>query len=109
MSSKSTKKGPSSSSTKPPTKKARNADEVIEILEGVNNNLEKLRETIGPLGFRKQLRDDIFGVDGFSARFLNSTFRVLMKYRSEAEIFVLSDEEGRKDILHDLRGHIGEL
>ncbi|KAF9603244.1 hypothetical protein IFM89_034577, partial [Coptis chinensis] len=47
MSSKSTKKRPSSSSTKPPPKKVRNTDE---------------------------LRDGVFGVEGFSVRFLNAVF-----------------------------------
>ncbi|KAF9610561.1 hypothetical protein IFM89_023261 [Coptis chinensis] len=109
MSSKSTKKRPSSSSTKPPPKKEQNTNEVIEILEGVKKNLEKLREIVDPLTFGKQLRDDIFGVEGFSVRFLNAVFQILMKDRSEAEIFILTDEEGRKDILHDFRGRIGEL
>ncbi|KAF9618424.1 hypothetical protein IFM89_001147 [Coptis chinensis] len=109
MSSKSTKKRPSSSSTKPPPKKVQNTDKAIEILEGVNKNLEKLREIVDPLTFGKQLRDGVFGVEGFSVRFLNAVFRILMKDHSETKIFILSDEEGRKDMLHDLRRRIGEL
>ncbi|PIA50406.1 hypothetical protein AQUCO_01300858v1 [Aquilegia coerulea] len=90
-------------------KRMRGVDEVKNMLEGVNEHLALLRETIDPLTFGKQLRQTIMRVKGFSHKYLNSAFKILMKNHVEAEIFLLTDEEGRVDVLNDLFVQNGDI
>ncbi|PIA46863.1 hypothetical protein AQUCO_01500419v1 [Aquilegia coerulea] len=73
-----------------------------DIFEGVYERLDKLTDTVYPFSFGKQLRQSVMEVQGFNERFLNAAFRYLMKDCTEAEIFVLTNEEGKRNILNDL-------
>ncbi|KAF5193556.1 hypothetical protein FRX31_016858 [Thalictrum thalictroides] len=72
------------------------------IFEGVNERLDKLIDVVNPFSFGKELRQSVMTVQGFNEKFLNWAFRYLMKDKVEAEIFVLTNEEGERDILNDL-------
>ncbi|KAL5711647.1 hypothetical protein ACHQM5_013911 [Ranunculus cassubicifolius] len=90
-------------------KRARYIDEVKTMFDGVNSNLEKLMESVDPLAFGRQLKDKVMKVDDFSTRYKNVAFKLLLKDKLESEVFILSDEEGRKEILEDLRSQIGDV
>ncbi|KAL5706901.1 hypothetical protein ACHQM5_025009 [Ranunculus cassubicifolius] len=90
-------------------KRARYIDEVKTMFDGVNSNLEKLMESVDPLAFGRQLKDKVMNVDDFSTRYKNVAFKLLLKDKLESEVFILSDEEGRKEILEDLRSQIGDV
>ncbi|PIA39905.1 hypothetical protein AQUCO_02600393v1 [Aquilegia coerulea] len=109
MSSASTKQMDFPSSKRQHNRKTPYMNEVNHMLEGVNTHLEKLSETVDPLSFGRQLHEKVMRVEGFSQKYMNAAFRLLMKDRLEAEIFILSNEDVRKDILKDLGGHIGNL
>ncbi|KAL5726091.1 hypothetical protein ACHQM5_009161 [Ranunculus cassubicifolius] len=79
------------------------------MFDGVNSNLEKLMESVDPLAFGRQLKDKVMNVDDFSTRYKNVAFKLLLKDKLESEVFILSDEEGRKEILEDLRSQIGDV
>lgn len=83
-------------------KKTRAVDEVKGMLQGVTDHLEKLRETVDPLSFGRTLREAVMGVVGFDQKSKNMAFKLLMKNRQDAEFFVLTDEEGRKDMFIDM-------
>ncbi|PIA43617.1 hypothetical protein AQUCO_01900188v1 [Aquilegia coerulea] len=103
MSFASTKKRHGSFVKRQHGKKARFMEDMMNgIFEGVYERLDKLTDTIHPFSFGKQLRQSVMEVQGFNERFFNAAFRYLMKDRTEAEIFVLTNEEGKKDTLNDL-------
>ncbi|KAL5700611.1 hypothetical protein ACHQM5_026036 [Ranunculus cassubicifolius] len=79
------------------------------MFDGVNSNLEKLMESVDPLAFGRQLKDKVMKVDDFSTRYKNVAFKLLLKDKLESEVFILSDEEGRKEILEDLCSQIGDV
>ncbi|PIA32842.1 hypothetical protein AQUCO_04300043v1 [Aquilegia coerulea] len=83
--------------------KARFMEDMMNgIFEGFYERLDKLTDTVHPFSFGKQLHQSVMEVQGFNERFLNMDFRYLMKDRTEAEIFVLTNEEGKRHILNDL-------
>ncbi|KAL5717989.1 hypothetical protein ACHQM5_010935 [Ranunculus cassubicifolius] len=77
------------------------------MFDGVNSNLEKLMESVDPLAFGRQLKEKVMNVEGFSTKYQNVAFKLLLKDKLESEVFILSDEEGRKEILEELRSQIG--
>ncbi|KAL5710312.1 hypothetical protein ACHQM5_020892 [Ranunculus cassubicifolius] len=71
--------------------------------------IDELMESVDPLSFGRQLKDKVMKVDDFSTRYKNVAFKLLLKDKLESEVFILSDEEGRKEILEDLRSQIGDV
>ncbi|KAL5707605.1 hypothetical protein ACHQM5_018491 [Ranunculus cassubicifolius] len=89
-------------------KRSKAFDEMKDMLGCVNSNLEKLRESVDPLHYGKLLRKAVEEVTGFSEKYLNAAFKILMKDRVDGEIFILT-KGGRKDILTEMSNQIGDL